>query len=233
VFAPDLVYGFWTIFPDKREGDMRKGLDVQNLKLSGLKRWQLVFEVAPDEVLGLLQELGIESVCVRMREDQYMTPQARAGSFARLRAMVRRYPFVHRVWFGVEPDANRPGSNPPQRYDLRYGSETWGGDHPDLVRNAIFAFLKLIEEDKKADREAKRPVLLERVQTVSSALMYRGHYKDWNNRGDPGGGLQPGVRYWIEVMRLALDACSLNGFHWYGADGTDYDFFERMRVSLW
>src|SRR5262245_16699679 len=171
-------------------------VDWQNLRLSRVSAVMLAGIAATQEVVQRLRNEGINHITVRLSNDDVWSADKRkawADELARLR--------VEAVVLGTEPD---------NAYDLRYG-HPWG-------EASAFARVTDIHQAHLEIKE-KAP----HIQTVSPALTYRGHYRDWRE------GVQPGRYTWLEILRLSLDECDLCGLHLYGADGTTFDMSERMR----
>jgi hypothetical protein len=206
MLPPDqLVSLIWTLPPGAPGGLTTAQQDFANLRASGVKRIEIV---APFGTPGLLKKLreeyGIVHVAVRLNVGDWDNSTNRWKWHTYFQ---QNLPFIDTCVLGAEVDS---------QYDARFTSPNWGEKRAEQVRDAIFALLKEWDDLIKAG-----------LRVVSPAVMYRGHFRDWRE------GLQPGTTRWYEILRNAANACHSNAAHVYGADGTAYDTYERVRVGMW
>jgi hypothetical protein len=155
--------------------------------------------------INRLRELGVRHFVLRALDGEFNTLEQRRRLAARVADLMPLG--VGMVVAGCEPE---------NIFSMKWGATSWGHWEAWNHRERLFWLL-----------DELRPLRQRGLRVVSAGWTYRGHYRDWRE------GVQPGEQQWLEITRVAYNECDLNGFHWYGADGTPYDIHERMRVGLW
>jgi hypothetical protein len=179
-------------------------IDWDNLRAGGAMRMQVMLAFANHETLAGLADLGVKCT-VRLDEADYADDETRRRAAGRLAGLAPAG-LVDTVIIGVEPE---------NVFNFRFGSPTWGQVTAMDHARRLQLMLDLV-----------RPMGL---RTVSAGWTARGIDMNWSDAE----GVQPGLYAWLELTRMAYNACDLNGFHLYGYDGTDYDLWDRMRRHLW
>lgn len=207
MLPPDeLVSLFWTLPPGAASSLTTAQQDFDNLRASRVKRVQLIADFAyPDLLRRLRGDYGIRGVSMRLHAHQYDNRASRVSWQGRIAQL--RSEGLDTVVLGVEVD---------EGFDMRFGRGSWGEYRAAQLRDEINALLDEWAELIRAG-----------LRIVAPAFMYRGHYRDWRE------GLQPGWFRWWEILRPALNRCTANAVHVYGADGTLYDTRERVKTGLW
>lgn len=208
-FDKSMVKIAWSLPPGHPENNTSRAQDIDNLVVSGVRGVQMPIASIDNGVLALLDSLDVSENVIRIPASMYDTPAAVVRSTPRIRTLAQTG-----LWkwlcFGIEPDEGK---------SALFGSPDWGERTAEKIRDGIYNGLSAWGGFG--------------LKMLSPSLTYRGHYRDWNSAGEPGGGLAPGWFRWHEILRDAANACWANQQHMYSADGTMYDVDERLRTALW